>query len=246
MKAFVISLVRSTERRRKIKKQLDNAGIVFEFFDAIDSSTSDFKYSERRAPKQTKLRFGYQLLESELACFASHLCLWGKCVELNEPILIFEDSFQLNTSFIELYSSFNELVKKYPLIKLCSLFPKKFTTLENINEAISIVSYKRRTCGTQSYLLTPHAANKLMQGAMPFLEPVDHYIEKSWRHGVSVCSFKPNIVERSDIVSTIGSSRKNKKGVQFWHKIIIESFRTYERTRAKFENLTFIIARKRK
>lgn len=69
MKTIVISLLRSAERRRQIKKQLDDANIEFEFFDAIDASMPNFKYSERRAPEQTKLRFGYQLLESEIACF---------------------------------------------------------------------------------------------------------------------------------------------------------------------------------
>ena len=32
-------------------------------------------------------------LDTELACFASRLSLWQKCVELNEAVLILEDDF---------------------------------------------------------------------------------------------------------------------------------------------------------
>jgi len=246
MKTIVISLTRSTERRKQIKKQLDDANIQFEFFDAIDASMPNFKYSQRRAPKQTKLRFGYQLLESEIACFASHFCVWEKCVELNETILIFEDNCELTPDFIQLYASLKDIASEFQFVKLCSLFPKKFNFSKQISESNNIVHYKRRTCGTQSYLLTPQAAKQLIKGTTIFLEPVDHYIEKSWRHGISVYSFKPNIVERKKIMSTIGSLRKNKNGLHLWQKAFIESFRTYEIIRAKIENITFKINNQRK
>lgn len=241
MKTFVINLKRSTDRRARITKVLGDVNVEFEFFDAIEASTPNFKYSERGAPKQTKLRFGYQLLESELACFASHLCLWEKSVELNETILVLEDSCELTPAFLQFYDSFKEIASEFQFIKLCSLFPKKFTLSKQLTDSNSIVRYKKRTCGTQCYLLTPQAAQQLIKGATVFLEPVDHYIEKSWRHGISVYSFKPNIVERQNIVSTIGSSRKNKKGLLLWQKAIIESFRAYERIRAKIGNFTFKI-----
>ena len=46
MKTFVISLERSVERRERVKKLLDTAGITFEFIDAADAKQKNFKYSQ--------------------------------------------------------------------------------------------------------------------------------------------------------------------------------------------------------
>lgn len=238
MKTFVISLKRSTDRRTRITKTLGDANIEFEFFDAIDASTPNFKYSERRAPKRTRLRFGYQLIESELACFASHFSLWEKCVALNEPILVFEDNCDLSPLFSENQALFEQLVNKYHFVKLFSMFKKKYTPIEKVNSTSEIVYYHERTCGIQSYLISPYAAKQFIDNASKFIDPVDNYMEKPWRHGISTYSFKPDLATRAEIESTIGSNRKVKAKLPIWRKAIVEIFRAYEEMRYKIENFT--------
>ncbi|MFT6347601.1 MAG: glycosyl transferase family 25 [Psychromonas sp.] len=233
MKIFVISLKRSTDRRSRITKILGDANVEFEFFDAIDASSPNFKYSERRAPKQTRLRFGYQLIESELACFASHFSLWEKCIALNEPILVLEDGCDISPLFSENQTLFELLVSKYHYIKLFSMFKKEYSPIVKINATSEIVYYHKRTCGTQSYLISPYAAKQFIKNAEKFIEPVDNYMEKPWRHGISTYSFKPNVAVRAKIKSTIGSTRKKKTNSSIWRKAIIEIFRAYEDIRYK-------------
>ena len=237
MKTFVISLKRSTDRRARITKTLGDANIEFEFFDAIDASMPNFKYSERRAPKQTKLRFGYQLLESELACFASHFSLWEKCTALNEPLLILEDNCDISPLFSEKQALFEQLVNKYHFIKLFSMFKKKYTPIEKIDSTSEIVYYHERTCGIQSYLISPYAAKQFIKNASRFIDPVDNYMEKPWRHGISTYSFKPDLVTRAKIESTIGSNRKVKVKLPIWRKAIVEIFRAYEDMRYRTKSL---------
>lgn len=240
MRTIVISLTRSTERRKKIKEQLNNAGIQFEFFDAIDASTPDFKYSQRRAPKITKLRFGYQLIDSELACFASHFCVWEKCVALNEPILVFEDNCDLTPLCADtnMRQLFKPLIDEYNFIKLFSMFKKTYSPIKKVNSPSEIVYYHERTCGIQSYLISPYAAKQFIKNAQQFIEPVDNYMEKPWRHGIATYSFKPDLVTRAKIKSTIGSNRKMKNKLPIWRKSIVEIFRAYEEMRYKIKNFT--------
>jgi glycosyl transferase family 25 len=238
MKNFVISLKRSTDRRARITKILGDANLEFEFFDAIDASSPNFKYSERRVPKQTRLRFGYQLIESELACFASHFSLWEKCIALNEPILILEDSCDLTPLFSDRQELFEELVNKYHFIKLFSMFKKKHIPIEKINSTSEIVYYRERTCGIQSYLISPYAAKQFIKNAGKFIDPVDNYMEKPWRHGISTYSFKPDLATRAKIESTIGSNRKMKAKLPIQRKAIVELFRAYEEVRYKIANFT--------
>ncbi|EIZ9324066.1 glycosyltransferase family 25 protein [Campylobacter upsaliensis] len=108
MKIFIINLKRSLERKKLMQKQIERFfenypnlkdEINFEFFEAIDAKIKEnMEKFASYFPKFRSLTFcgrggGCGILDTELACFASHLSLWQKCVELNEAILILEDDF---------------------------------------------------------------------------------------------------------------------------------------------------------
>ena len=65
MKVFVISLKRSTERRAAIVERMTQAGVNFEFFDAVDGQEKGFLYSDRADPEMTFKRKGYHLQPGE-------------------------------------------------------------------------------------------------------------------------------------------------------------------------------------
>ncbi len=228
MKVFVINLKRSVERRARMEHVLSKAGISFEFLQAVDSSASNFLYSERRNDALTRKRFGYKLVDNEIACFASHHLAWEKCLEVNEPILILEDNCDLSPEFYTNFNLFELLAEKYDFLKLEATKPRAYKIIESVNSTFNIVRYKKRTCGIMGYILTPNAAEKFIKNAIQFLEPVDDYMEKPYKHGISTYTFKPDLVKRADIPSTIGTSRKDKSGIKLWQKIYIEIFRLYE------------------
>lgn len=233
MKTFVISLKRSHDRRSTIEEKLNEANITFEFYDAIDASHPNFKYSNRRAPKITKRRFGYHLLDNEVGCFASHIAVWEKCVELNEAILVLEDNISISPELLTNFNALESITEKYKLVKLCALHPQKFKVIESLSNKLDVVRYNRSVCGTQGYTITPDAAKKLLAQSHCIVEPVDNYMEKTWRHHASIYCFKPNLIERADVKSTIGSSRKDKRALKKHQKIYIEVFRLYEQLREK-------------
>ncbi len=228
MKVFVINLKRSIERKARMEQALSAANIAFEFIEAVDSSSPDFLYSERRNEDLTRKRFGYKLVENEIACFSSHYLAWKKSLELNEPILILEDNCDLSESFYEIFIYFDIFAQKYDFLKLAATKKKSFKVISSVNDKINIVRFKKRTCGIMGYILTPYAASKFIENATQFIEPVDDYMEKPYKHGISTYVLRPDIVKRADIPSTIGDSRKNKSGLTIWKKVYIEIFRLYE------------------
>jgi len=230
MKVFVISLKRSKERRIRIEKQLNNMGIKFDFFDAVDGSEESFKYHDKSSPQKTKLRYGYALTSSEIACYASHRLTWEKCIQLNEPIIILEDNCNIDDSFKLIFNDFHEHITKYQFIKLFIYFDRKIRkVIDKVDDEINLVQYHKRGAGAQGYILTPSIAKKLIDNSTEFIEPIDNYMEKPWRHGVKTYYVHPNMVRRAKIKSTIGSDRKNKKKLNIGNKFIIELFRLYER-----------------
>ncbi len=228
MKIFVINLKRSVERRERIKNTLQQANIDFEFIDAVDSSTPNFLYSNRRNTYLSRKKFGYTLVDNELACFSSHHLAWEKCLELKVPILVLEDNCNLLPNFYKNYYSFKDLAQKYDFLKLGATRKRAYVTVEDINDTTSVIRYKKRSCGIMGYIITPKAAKQFINNANEFIEPVDNYMEKPYKHGVSTYTTKPDLVKRADIPSTIGNNRKDKTGITLWNKVYVELFRLYE------------------
>ncbi|WP_299667089.1 glycosyltransferase family 25 protein [uncultured Psychromonas sp.] len=238
MKTFVISLKKSKERRKRILETLSRAGIDFTFFDAIDTSQSKLLHQSKVVPQKTTQRFGYLLTEGEIACYSSHYLMWVKCVELNESILVLEDNASFSDQFEVCFPKFEQLVAKYDFIKLGGTHQtgKKFVAIniiEEINNDTKLIRYCKRDSGARGYLLTPKAAKQFIDNAKEFVEPVDDYMEKPWRHGIKSHCFHPNLVMRATIPSVIGSNRKNKDNIKLNHKIFKEFYKAYEKIRYK-------------
>lgn len=229
MKIFVISLERSIERRTQMIAKFAKTGIEFEFFNAVDASVEGFTLSDRVAPNVTKKRKGYELLNSEVACYASHYLLWEKCVEMNQPIVIVEDHAELTDDFKATLSIAFQHINEFGYIKLSApLKSRKFIEDKKIDTFHSIGHYTKNTCFTTGYIISPDAAKCFIKASDRIVEPVDDFMEKPWLHRVRAYSLTPFICYRAKIQSTIGSTRKVKVNIGIYHKIYIEAFRFYE------------------
>ena len=231
MKTYVISLVRSTDRRERMSKQLDGIGIQYEFFDATDAQEPNFLYSERQTPILSTRRFGYPITINEIACYSSHFRLWQLVTELNEPILVLEDNIDLADNFLDGYKQLKTLSKKYSFFKLSATKRTPYKDIASIEGDLSIVFHAKKTCGIMGYVITPEAAKAFIHNAEKFVEPVDNYMEKPYKHGVKTYNIHPSLVLRAPIKSTIGKKRKLKQNLGFSDKLYIELFRLYEQLR---------------
>lgn len=211
--------------------QLDQLHIKFEFFDAIDGSKANFLNSDKVDNAITYARKGYHLKNSEVACFASHYELWKSCVALNQPLIILEDNVDISDDFPTLIDILNNEVNRFGYIKLAATFPSKFNPMTRLTERYSLGQYRKKTCGTTAYAVSPEAAKQFILHAEKFIEPVDDYLEKPWRHGVKTYSIAPSLFQRAQIASTISSTmvkRKDKKKLPLITKLQIELYRALE------------------
>ncbi|AVV84476.1 glycosyltransferase family 25 protein [Shewanella putrefaciens] len=230
MKIFVISLERSIERRTQMIAKFAKAGIEFEFFNAVDASEEGFTLSDRVAPNVTKKRKGYELLNSEVACYASHYLLWEKCVEMNQPIVIVEDHAELTDDFKATLAIAFQHINEFGYIKLSApLKARKFIEDKKIDTFHSIGHYTKNTCFTTGYIVSPDVAKCFIKASDRIVEPVDDFMEKPWLHRVRAYSLMPFICYRANLASTIGSARKIKNNISVTKKIYIEIFRLYEK-----------------
>lgn len=241
MKVFVISLKRSPERRKYIKKQLDDLGVEFEFFDAVDGRVEpphplfdNYDYAKR-----LWLTSGRMPSKGELGCYGSHYLLWQKCVQINEPILVIEDDSKIKASIHKWYDKIAEKVREYGFLRLesetnkCTLFEKE----SNTEYAIHFMS--NNFGGTRSYAISPFAAQKLLNGSKRWCMPVDNYIGSLYLHGMPSYLFMPFVVENPEEFDTTIQLGEEDKAI-WYRKPSRELYSLYRRIKMRQGNKKYL------
>lgn len=104
MKAFIINLKESVERRIKMENQLKKLKLKYEFIDAVDGR----KMSEQQKKSITQ-EVNYAFLPGEIGCALSHQKIYQRMLdESTDVALILEDDVILNADI-------NEIIKKIPI-----------------------------------------------------------------------------------------------------------------------------------
>lgn len=141
--------------------------------------------------QEFKQRYHYNIIERQVigenhigklsrpgvvGCFYSHYSLWEKCVELDEPIMIFEDD-------VKLYREWNPV--EFEGVLILSLGKSSFlsepnkTYLENPTGNPCPSPWKNFSMpGASGYALTPDAALGLIKFYRPYWYPADNAINQ--------------------------------------------------------------------
>lgn len=112
-----------------------------------------------------------------IGCFYSHYSLWKKCVELNEPIMIFEDD-------VKFYRGWHPV--DWEGVLILSLGKSSFlnepykTYLENPTGAPQPMPWRQFSMpGASGYAIKPDAAMSLVKAYRDYFYPADNAINKS-------------------------------------------------------------------
>lgn len=93
MRHFVINLAHRQDRRDSFTEQAKDR-FEYEFFTAVDGKRVRH-LCKNVWPEWIDPLLNRKMNVGEIGCLLSHYALWQKCVDLNEPIVIFEDDIQL-------------------------------------------------------------------------------------------------------------------------------------------------------
>ena len=208
-------------------------GLSYHFFSAIDSNSEEFKQCKAMFDSTLcYLLHGRILIDSEIACYASHYSLWGECVRLNEAIVVLEDDIAFEPNFLNaLKDIMNTEFHFVKFFTSCRKRDKYIYQIDNSNYHYSL----KNTNGTLGYFITPKAAKALLAQTI-WDSPVDIQMEFVSRHYIDNIIYKPFIVSediiamQSTIVNSDGSHRANNGGggaIPLHYKILKPFYRTY-------------------
>jgi glycosyl transferase family 25 len=184
MKSFVISLSKidlSIYNARKMLKPLSSFGFNVALFEGTYGNEA-----EKLFKQQTRTLHPYDHLnnptkvnrkttsEGVKGCFYSHYRLWKKCVELNEPIWIFED----DVIFIREYYpvDFDDVL----IVVLGSWLVNTDMLYVSDSQTPSALNFTGPCLpGTPGYAIKPHAAKKLLDEYKNTYLPSDVAVKSS-------------------------------------------------------------------
>lgn len=197
MKLYVISLPDARERRERAAIQLADAGISFEFFDALCGEQAMAEaYFESCNEAEWLLNTGREVTLAEIGCFASHRSMWQKCVELGEPIMIMEDDFQLMPGFADAVKQVAGLIGDFGFIRLQN---ETRARKESVAErgAYTVWRYTKAPHSCMCNTITPSVAERFVEMSRVASEPVDVFVKKFWEHGQPIYGLTPYTVTES-------------------------------------------------
>lgn len=237
MKVYVINLKECVNRKTLVTEALNKHQIDYEFHSTERLSIGEInKIYPAKSSLKTMRYKGYKLTDSEVGCFNSHIQLWKKCLEANNPIVILEDNIKITSdNFKQIISLIESKIDKFGIIKLSNTFDRKALSKAAFTNEHNIVSYSKGGCGTLGYVITPRVAKIFLDNSKNFFEPVDDFMETEWRNNCVVYGIEPHIIGRAQISSTIGARKVKQRN--FRYKVIKEIYRLYKQTRQFIFNL---------
>lgn len=208
MKVFVISLASSLDRRERVSTKLGERKIAFEFIDACDGRLGLHPYLKNYDEKSFVVNRRRKAAPGELGCYVSHLLAWEKCVELNEPIVVMEDDFELTGDFEAGIAYLEQFTDKVAFVRLEPLEKQFFLTSRKDPDFTLVKQLNVGMCAT-GYVITPHGAKKLLENGMRIKMPVDLYLKYTLMHNQIIHALVPHLVYPTHADSIIGIDARN-------------------------------------
>ena len=210
MEAFVISLASSSERRNNVKQVLGDVQIPFSFIDAVDGRIEGShplldSYNE----SQFIYYYGRKAAPGEIGCYASHILAWQKCVELNKPIIVFEDDMTVEAGVHDAFNACEQLIEKYGFIRLEKTRKKPQYKVASVGEQTLYNFLKVPQCAT-CYAISPAVAQTFLKHSQEIRMPVDVFIRNVWLHKQAIYGLQPYYVSAGRLGSIIGKRQKYK------------------------------------
>lgn len=230
MKVFVISLLNSQARREHVDGQLRAQGVGYRFFDGLDGNAGFRICFDGFDSTQFILRTGRIATPGEIGCFASHRQLWRHCIEIDEPILIMEDDFDLTADFPAALASAHRLIDRFGYVRLQAESRGKSVVHSEAGK-FNVCYYTKVPHGAAAYCISPEIARAFHISSRILTAPVDVFVKSVWEHRQPLYGLRPYTVLPSWMSrhSTIGERMKLRKDLHLRSARLVEKARDLTR-----------------
>lgn len=234
MRCFVISLKDAAERQGHIAAMMNERGLPFEFFEAVDGRAFDVPAHSDYAKTKRRLYFGRDLKGGEMGVLLSHRSIYQKMVDEQIDIaLVLEDDVVLYPDAPNVIRALESGPRDFELVRF--LGSKKVAKLQQYTKRTVLGDYKlNRLCttpgGAHAYVITLSGARKLLAASKkPNYLPIDTLMGHCWVTGLDAYIIQPGLSEQDlEQPQYIGTARFDKSIVLHgWQKLAFPLTRSW-------------------
>lgn len=193
MKVLVISLRRSVDRRRSVEEHLQQAGVEFEFFDAVDGRAIDHEASQAQGAR-------WKLTPGEVGCYLSHVDVWKRIVSEGLPsALVLEDDALLAPDAWPLIKQCAAWGADWDLIRLSAIEKQVGWRVASLGRGHHLVLPTKSPSGSAGYVVSLAGARRLLAALSVPATPIDTALDEYWAYGLNIPMVVPPLVLHGDV-----------------------------------------------
>jgi len=238
MKIFVINLRDRFDRRENVIRNFAELPVDYELYPAIEGEGALREHFSGRRYWVCLLEAGRSASSGEIACYASHLSLWKKCVELALPIVIMEDDFRITPGFLGalkyIEGKIDEcgFVRMEPLEQRWAQKKNLAAVLAGSGDGYRLLYQRMPSVRATGYAISPKCAQALVSVSDRFVGPVDFMIRRCWVHGQPLFAIDPPPIQLAEVSRTPSIKGRKKSFVRNLIMPMRLVYRYLERRRA--------------
>ncbi len=226
---FVISLPDEQKRRAFMADHLQERGIEFEWFNAVDGRKMDVLAHPAYDKARRRACHGRDLKPGELGCLLSHQAVYQKIIDDNlDYAFILEDDVQLHPKAKAVLESLQASNFDFDVVRLFGsekVARAKHRKIIELKDGFYLVRLQSTPGGTQGQIISRSGAQKLLKALQILTFPIDTVHGRCWETGINSYSIQPGIALHDESFdSAIGDARFDKTiklegGERFRYKI---------------------------
>jgi glycosyl transferase family 25 len=216
-KTFVITLPEAKERQVHMTKMLNNLGIPFAFFDAVDGRGFDVPSHPAYNKTLRRLYFGRDMTGGEMGVMLSHRKIYEQMIAENiDMALIFEDdALVIGEGFRAVVEALVSGEQDFDLVRF--LGSDKVAALRQYKKRMitnqhSLNRLRTTPGGAHAYIIRRSGAEKMLKVLRRVYLPIDTLMGHIWLSGLKAYVTQPGMVIQDEAQEQfIGAARFRKK-----------------------------------
>lgn len=204
---YVINLDRSPDRLKRIVHALQQTGVAYERFSAVDGRSLDLSAeADFDADGYARLH-GKKPVPNEVGCYFSHLGVMKRFLQTSHShCLVLEDDALLPADLREVVQQVLSSSAQGDLTLLYG--NRRFVALPvaRLQGERKIVGYWGKQTGATAYLVNRKAAQAFVQHLLPMRLPLDHAFSQAWLLDIRIRGVHPFPVTTGYFESVIGKT----------------------------------------
>ena len=189
MHIIVLSLARATDRREKMKRQLEAAGVAFELLDATDGrALTDVERALVDHERRRRIT-PFPLTDNEIGCWLSHRRAMQSIIERGDKMaVILEDDAEILPGFAHALEAIERQAGPFDIIDLHRKFKRgeTFIPCRRLLPELSMGRVGAAHMGAIAYVMSRAGAERFIAYAKRFVHAVDKEMHRYWASGLDI------------------------------------------------------------